>query len=115
MAKGASILGWMVWQATSMQAARPRPPNPRPHGQPVADGAAAAVLGWLVQRPSRLTWWSLHEIIAGTGRSAKACSWAVIYLARHGYVDRQRDVSHKRYLRYRATAAAIELCRGGVK
>lgn len=83
-----------------------KPPNPKPPGRPCDDGASAAVLGWLLQRPSAGAWWSMTQVIHGTGRSAKACSWAVIFLARHGYIERERDVANSRYLRYRASTRA---------
>lgn len=82
--------------------AGPKPINPRPAGQVCAGGASESVLQWLLERPSSRAWWSMHQIIRGTGRSAKACSWAVLFLARHGLIERDRDVSNTRYLRYRA-------------
>jgi hypothetical protein len=94
-------------QALQIQRDRsPKPPNPKPPGRPCDDGASAAVLTWLLHRPSMGGWWSMTQVIHGTGRSAKACSWAVIFLARHGYIERERDVGNSRYLRYRASAAA---------
>lgn len=86
----------------SQDAERPAIINPRPPGQYVPGGAAEAVLTWLQARPSARAWWSMHQIINGTGRSAKACCWAVIYLHRTGRIDRERDVQNSRYLRYRA-------------
>lgn len=80
--------------------------NPKPPGRYCSGGAPEAVLGWLLQRRSPLAWWSMTQLIGGTGRSAKACSWAVIYLNRLGYVERERDVANSRYLRYRASASA---------
>lgn len=102
----------MLWIAVQAQAyavrhgTHPKPINPRPPGRWCEGGAAEAVLGWLLQRRSTRAWWSMNQLIAGTGRSAKACSWAVIYLARHGYIERERDVANSRYLRYRASARA---------
>ena len=115
-------LSWVAWQvsiATSAaqaeaeaqrqaaeQGRRFIPPNPKPPGQFCHGGAAEAVLGWLLQRRSATAWWSMTQLIGGTGRSAKACSWAVIYLHRLGYLERERDVANSRYLRYRASPAA---------
>lgn len=112
-----SSMSWIAMQAllqarvsASERNAAPRPPlNPKPPGRFCDGGAAEAVLGWLLQRRSDAAWWSMNQLIAGTGRSAKACSWAVIFLARHGYIERERDVTNSRYLRYRASASAREL------
>jgi hypothetical protein len=102
---------WLADQAMRQALAisrdrQPRPPNPKPPGRPCDGGAAHAVLVWLMQRPSATAWWSMTQVIRGTGRSAKACSWAVIFLARNGYLDRERDVANSRYLRYRASSRA---------
>ena len=113
VSKAPSPMMWVAMQAALHGArdpyASPRrvvPPNPKPPGQFLAGGAPEAVLGWLLQR--RGGWWSMMHIISGTGRSAKACSWAVIYLARLGYIERERDHCNSRYLRYRASEAARE-------
>ena len=85
-----------------------KPPNPNPPGQPRDGSTSSAVMIWLLQRPSANAWWSLTQVIRGTGRDARNCSWAVLFLARCGYIDRERDVANSRYLRYRASAKARE-------
>lgn len=114
-----SPMTWLAAQAVLQarvsaieRSANPKPPNPKPPGRFCDGGAAEAVLGWLLQRRSPATWWSMNQLIAGTGRSAKACSWAVIYLHRLNYIERERDVGNSRYLRYRASPAARQLVLG---
>ena len=109
-------MSWVAWQLNlavseaqaeaERIALKPRPRNPHPPGQFCSGGASEAVLGWLLQRRSPIAWWTMTQLIVGTGRSAKACSWAVIYLNRLGYLDRARDVANSRYLRYRASEMA---------
>lgn len=105
-----SISARSAWESTLDTIAstepRPRPrvwvANPKPAGRYCEGGASDAVLQWLDTRLSSRAWWSLSQIIEGTGRSAKACSWAVLFLARNGYIDRDRGVNNSRYLRYRS-------------
>lgn len=109
MSRSPSTVEWMAWQLLTRHvadAAWPKPINPKPAGQVVAGGASESVLKWLLERPSAKAWWSMHQIIRGTGRSAKACCWAAIYLHRIGAIERERDVGNSRYLRYRATRPA---------
>ena len=107
MSRHPSSMEWMAWQVAVHQDSAPPPRvpgfNPRPPGHPVNGSASDDVLRWLTNRPSRISWWSMHQIIRGTGRSGKACCWAVIYLHRIGHIERTRDCGHSRYLRYRAT------------
>jgi len=83
-------------------------PNPRPPGRPVDGSATDDVMRWLIDRPSRQAWWSMHQIIRGTGRTGKACCWAVIYLHRIGAVERERATHNSRYLRYRVSAMVLQ-------
>lgn len=107
MSRPPTSMEWLAWQVLRpMQAQPPKPINPKPAGQPCQGGAAEAVLLWLEHRPSRGAWWSMHQIIRGTGRTAKACCWAVIYLHRIGTIERERDVGNSRYLRYRVSTRA---------
>jgi hypothetical protein len=96
---------WTAWQVLSRptQAPERKPPNPKPPGCCWSGGSPKIVLAWLKDRPSPQAWWSMHQIIRGTGLSAKQCSWAVIFLNRHAMIQRERGVQNSRYLRYRAT------------
>lgn len=115
MRNSPSPMTWLAAQvalqthaSATERSANPKPPNPKPAGRFCDGGAAEAVLGWLLQRRSAQAWWSMNQLISGTGRSAKACSWAVIFLSRHGYLERERDAGNSRYLRYRASKVARE-------
>lgn len=84
--------------------AEPAPPhyNPRPQGV-IRDGSATqAVLDWLVSRkPGQ--WWTRGQIMLGTGRSEKACNWALLYLRSQGHIECIPDEARNpQYRRYRA-------------
>lgn len=104
--KAPRVMEWLAHEALRRRVEENRTlqprHNPKPAGHVCEGGASEDVLLWLRSRSSGAAWWSMHQIIRGTGRTAKACCWAVIYLYRIGEIDRERDFGNSRYLRYRA-------------
>jgi hypothetical protein len=103
---------WMANQIARMAAARPTAPdiphyNPRPAGVIRPGSATDVVLALLCKRgPSYLTH---SQIIAQTGRTTKAVSWALIYLKSQKHIEATSDdARNQRYQRYRATTKGIE-------
>lgn len=95
--------GWITRQILAIQRqAEPAQFNPRPAGIMLPGSATKAVHVWLLEQHATRSWWTRHQIIAGTQRSEKAVDWALIYLRRVGLVECTNDWRNSRYLRYRA-------------
>lgn len=70
-------------------------------------GAAKAVLAFLQAHPKQF--FTFAQIMAHTGRTAKALDWACIYLRSLGYVECGRDDGrNSRYLRYKYANKAVK-------
>lgn len=75
--------------------------NPKPAGVLRPGSATAQVLALLRERPDR--WLTFRAILAATGQTHRAASWACLYLRAVGLVEVTDDGARNgRYLRYRA-------------
>lgn len=82
--------------------------NPKPPGVFREGSATEAVLFMLASHPH--VWLPRQAIVERTGRTGKAVDWALIFLRDQGLVETIRDgARNPRYIRYRATAAAVDL------
>lgn len=98
--------GWVAGQLLRMSDARSAMPlqcpryNPRPAGVIRQDSASDAVLSYLEARPGR--WFTSAELIASTGRTHAAVSWALVYLRSLDVIEAAADEARNpRYNRYR--------------
>lgn len=79
--------------------------NPRPAGVMQEGGAAKVVLAFLQANPGRF--FTLHQILTGTGRTPKSVDWACIFLRTQGFIECYRDDGrNSRYLRYRVSTTS---------
>jgi len=79
--------------------------NPHPAGVMRDGGAAKDVLGFLQAHPGRF--FTLNQILIGTGRTPKSVDWACIFLRSTGRIECYRDDGrNSRYLRYAAIKEA---------
>jgi hypothetical protein len=100
------------WASFALQQLAGRQPEAkRPHYQPHPAGifqtgsATAAVHDFLAAHPGRF--FSLDQLILATGKTNKACDWAVRFLISIGRVEwRSDEFRNERYRRYAAPAAA---------
>jgi len=78
---------------------KPLPVNPRPAGVIRQGSASEAVL--LALQAARGQYLTHAQIMARTGRTQKALSWALIFLHSQGHIQRAPDDSRNgRYFRY---------------
>lgn len=78
--------------------------NPRPPGSIQAGSATETVLAILREQPAR--YFTAGDLMACTGRSHPAVSWAPLYLQREGLIRAVGDSRNERWLRYTASAEA---------